>query len=59
MCFQVQAHTHNHTTGHYIKRQVAERVIGSLFGQLADLEDGGLMSQRTIFPELEVKLLLH
>ena len=45
MCYQVQAHTHHHTTGQYIKRQVAETGIEGLFGQLADLEDGGLMSQ--------------
>lgn len=59
MCYQVQAHTHHHTPGQYIKRQVAETGIESLCGQLADLEDGGLMSQRTIFPELEVKLLFY
>ena len=31
----------------------------TLFKKLADLEDGGLMSQRTIFPKLEFRLLLY
>ena len=31
----------------------------TLFGKAADGEDGGLVSQRTIFPELEFMLLLH
>ena len=59
MYYQVQAHTHHHTTGKYIKRQVAETGMENLFEQLAELEDGGLMFQRTIFPELEVKLLFY
>ena len=33
--------------------------IATLFGKPANQEDGGLMSQRTILPELEFKLLLY
>ena len=33
--------------------------IETLFRKSADQEDGGLMSQRTILPELECRLLLH
>ena len=32
---------------------------GTLFGKPADREDGGHVSQRTVFPELEFRLLLH
>ena len=32
--------------------------IVTLFGKPADREDGGLVSQRTIFPELEFRPLL-
>ena len=33
--------------------------IETLFRKSADQEDGGLMSQRAILPELECKLLLY
>ena len=33
--------------------------IATLFGKPADQEDGGLVSQRTIFPDLEFKTLLY
>ena len=33
--------------------------IETLLGKSADQEDGGLMSQRAILPELECKLLLY
>ena len=57
MYYQVQAHTHHHTTGKYIKRQVAETGMENLFEQLAELEDGGLMFQRTVLAELEFRFL--
>ena len=31
----------------------------TLFGRPADIKDGGLVSQRTIFPSLEFKHLLY
>ena len=33
--------------------------IVTLFGKPANQEDGGLMSQRSISPEFEFRLLLH
>ena len=33
--------------------------IETSFGKPADWEDGGLVSQRAIFPELEFRLLLY
>ena len=35
------------------------QVISTLFGKPADREDGGLVSQRTIFPKSEFRLLLY
>ena len=42
-----------------IKRQVVGARNMTLFGKPADREDGGLVPQRTILPELEFRLLLH
>ena len=33
--------------------------IVTLFGKPADGEDSGLLSQRTVFPELQLRLLLY
>ena len=39
--------------------EVLGQGIVTLFGKPADQEDGGLVSQRTIFRELEFRLLLY
>ena len=39
--------------------KVLEQGIATLFGKPTDLDDGGLVSQRTILPELEFRLFLY
>ena len=42
-----------------LRNELLGQGIATLFRKPADGEDGGLVSQRTIFPELEFRLLLH
>ena len=58
-CYQVQAHNARHTTGQSIERQGAGARNSDFIQKTSRLRDVGLMSQRTIFPELEFRLLLH
>ena len=39
--------------------KLRDDLLGTLFVKPADQEDGGLEFQRTIFPELEFRLLLY
>ena len=39
---------------HKLRDELLRQGIVTLFGKLADQEDGGLVSQRTILPELNL-----
>ena len=43
---------------HKLRDELLRQGIVTLFRKLADQEDGGLVSQRTILPKLEFRLLL-
>lgn len=42
-----------------LRDKVLGQGIRTLFAKPADREDSGLLSQRTVFPELQLRLLLY
>ena len=57
--YSVQACTAATQEANKSREELLEQGIVPLVGKPANQEDGGLMSQRTISPELEFRLLLH
>ena len=54
-CYQVQAWIACHTTDQWIKRSVVSARNSDFIWEEANQEDGGLVFQTTILPELEVR----
>ena len=54
MCYQVQVHAAHHAT----ERRGLRARNGNFIWKVRNHKDGGLLSQRTILPELELSLLL-
>ena len=59
MYYQSQALRAHHTTGVLTERLLVGKRIVTLFRKLGDQKDGGLLSQRIIFAEVELGFLLH